>query len=152
MSYWRSNLISCERVARDARKSQFYRSFWRLDFISCEKVARETRKSQFCRRCKDDEKMRRCEVEKMWRWEGVGWEGVKMRRGEDEMRRCYEKMWWQTSTIRRTLRSDALGKKQGSLQALACWSIQLFVHHLQDTTQNWEARRERTHGPTRRTA
>ena len=51
----------------------------------------------------EDVKMRRCEEEKMW-----GWEDVKMRRCEDE------KMWrgeyvWQTPTIGRTLRSDALG-------------------------------------------
>ena len=83
-------------------------------------------------RCEDEQmwrwanvKMRRCEDEKVWRWEDV-----KMRRCEDEkvwrwadvkMRRCErrcedEKVWrWedeiQTPTIRRTLRSDALGKK-----------------------------------------
>ena len=38
--------------------------------------------------------------------------------------RCYVKMWrcenvWQTPTIRRTLRSDALGKKQTKLQNLS---------------------------------
>ena len=80
----------------------------------------------------EDEKMRRCKDEKMWRWEDEKmwrWEGVKMRRCEDEkMRRCEDekmwrwedvkmrrwedvKMWWQTFTIRRTLRSDGLGKK-----------------------------------------
>ena len=82
-------------------------------------------------------KMGRCEDEKMWRWEGVKmrrcedekmwrWEDVKMRRCEDEkmwrwadvkMRRCEVKTWrcenvWQTPTIRRTLRSDALGKNR----------------------------------------
>ena len=29
VSFWRSNFISCERVAPDACKSQFYVSFWR---------------------------------------------------------------------------------------------------------------------------
>ena len=60
-------------------------------------------------------KMRRWEGVKMWRWEDE-----KMWRCEDEkMRRCEDKkMWrcenvWQTPTIRRTLRSDALGKKHG---------------------------------------
>ena len=39
-SFWRSNLISCERVVADISKSQFY-------LISCEKVAAEVVKSQF---------------------------------------------------------------------------------------------------------
>ena len=65
------------------------------------------------RRC-EDVKMSRCEAdEKMWRWEDVkmlGCEGEKIWGCEDE------KMWrgenvWQTPAIRRTLRSDALGKK-----------------------------------------
>ena len=62
-----------------------------------------------------DVKMRWCEDEKMWRdvkmrrwWEDIRWEDV---RWDVKMRRCDEKMWWQTSTIRGTLRSDALGKK-----------------------------------------
>ena len=70
------------------------------------------------RRCEDvrmwrceDVKMKGCEEEKMWRWEDV-----KMRRCEDE------KMWrwedaWQTPTIGRTLRSDALGKKNQASEA-----------------------------------
>ena len=69
----------------------------------------------------EDVKMWGCEDEKMWRWTDVKmsrwWENVKMmRRCEDEkMVRCYVKMWkcenvWQTPAIRRTLRSDALGK------------------------------------------
>jgi hypothetical protein len=78
-----------------------------------------------------DVKMRRCEHEQMWSWEDVkmwgcedvrmwGWEDVKMWGCEDEkmwrcedvkMRRCeYVKNVWQAPTIRRTLRSDALGK------------------------------------------
>ena len=40
-SFWRSNLISCEKVARDKLTSQFYRSFWRSNLISCERVARD---------------------------------------------------------------------------------------------------------------
>jgi len=47
LSFWRSNLISCERVAPDTLKSQFYLSFWRSNLISCENVARDTLKSQF---------------------------------------------------------------------------------------------------------
>ena len=82
------------------------------------------------RRC-EDEKMRRWEDEKMWRWEDVRWrwEDVKMRRCEDmrmwrwedvkmrmwrcedvRMRRWEDANVWHTPTIRRTLRSDALGK------------------------------------------
>ena len=74
--------------------------------------------------------MWRCEDVKMWRWEDVKvWrcEDVKLRRCEDvKMRRCEDvKMWRcedvkmkrcedvkQTPTIRRTLRSGALGKNQ----------------------------------------
>ena len=70
----------------------------------------------------EDVKMRRCEDEKMWRWEAC--EDEKMWRCEDvKMWGCEDvkmwgfedvKMWrcenvWQTPTIRRTLRPDALG-------------------------------------------
>ena len=38
LSFWRSNLISCERVAADTLKSQFYYlSFGRSNLISCER-------------------------------------------------------------------------------------------------------------------
>ena len=37
--FWRSNLISCERVRRTLCKSQFYFSFWRSNLISRERVA-----------------------------------------------------------------------------------------------------------------
>ena len=68
------------------------------------------------RRC-EDVCMWRCEDEKMWRWEGV-----KMRRYEDEK---IVKMirWddvWQTPTIGRTLRSDALGNNRQNCQLLSC--------------------------------
>ena len=36
---FRANLISCERVATDTSKLQFYLSFWRSKLVSCEKVA-----------------------------------------------------------------------------------------------------------------
>ena len=97
----------------------------------------------------EDEKMWRCEDEQMWRWEDVNmwgcedekmwrcvyvkmwgcedekmwrWEGVKMRRYEDEK---IVKMirWddvWQTPTIGRTLRSDALGNNRQNCQLLSC--------------------------------
>jgi len=39
LSFWRSNLISCERVATGREKWQFYLSFWRLNLISCDRVA-----------------------------------------------------------------------------------------------------------------
>ena len=39
LSFWWSNLISCERVARDDLNSHFYLSFWRSNLISCERVA-----------------------------------------------------------------------------------------------------------------
>ena len=37
-NFWRSNLISCERVSRDNLNSHFYLSFWRSNLISCERV------------------------------------------------------------------------------------------------------------------
>ena len=49
LCFWRSNLISRERVATDTWKSQFYRSLWRSNLISCERVAPEVWKSQFYR-------------------------------------------------------------------------------------------------------
>ena len=62
-------------------------------------------------RCEDE--MRRCEDVKMWRWddEKMRWEDVKMWRWDEKMWR-YENVK-HTSTIRRTLRSDALGKLSG---------------------------------------
>ena len=39
LSFWRSNLFSCEMVAPGREKSQFYLSFWRSNVISCERVA-----------------------------------------------------------------------------------------------------------------
>ena len=39
LSFWRSNLISCEKVATGTRQSHFYFSFWRSNLISCERVA-----------------------------------------------------------------------------------------------------------------
>ena len=41
LSFWRSTLISCERVATGTRQSQFYLSFWRSNLISRESVARD---------------------------------------------------------------------------------------------------------------
>ena len=77
-SFWRSNFVSCERVARSNLKSKM----WRWEDVKV-------------RRCKDV-KMRRCEDVKMWRWEDV-----KMRRCE--VRRCEdEKMWrWEGVKMRR---------------------------------------------------
>ena len=112
------------------------------------------------RRCEDekmwrweDVKMRRCEDEKMWRWEGVKmkrcedekmkrcedekvwrWENLKMRKWENvKMKRCDEKVWWQTSTIRKTLRSDALGNNTNNFVFLCnfCCSYNTWMwrHH-----------------------
>ena len=47
LSFWRSNLISCERVAAEVVKSQFYLSFWRSNLISCKRVSAEVVKSEF---------------------------------------------------------------------------------------------------------
>ena len=47
LSFWRSNLISCERVAIGPWKSQFFTSFWRSNLISCERLAIGPWKSQF---------------------------------------------------------------------------------------------------------
>ena len=46
LSFWRSNVISCERVATGREKSQLYLSFWRSNLISCERVAFGREKSQ----------------------------------------------------------------------------------------------------------
>ena len=37
LNFWRSNFISCERIAPDKLKSQFYLNFWRSNLISCER-------------------------------------------------------------------------------------------------------------------
>ena len=47
LSFWRSNLISWEKVATGSEKSQFYFSFWRSNLILCERVAPGPEKSQF---------------------------------------------------------------------------------------------------------
>ena len=39
LSFWRSSLVSCERVVRDDLNPHFYLSFWRSNLISCERVA-----------------------------------------------------------------------------------------------------------------
>ena len=39
LSFWRSKLVSYERVATDTSKTQFFSSFWRSNLISCERVA-----------------------------------------------------------------------------------------------------------------
>ena len=86
------------------------------------------------RRC-EDVKMSRCEDvkmwcedEKMWRW---GCEDLRMWGWEDvKIWRCYVKIWrcenvWQTPTIRRTLRSDALGKNEAILRDfLQKWKVE----------------------------
>ena len=47
LSFWRSNLISCQRVASDDVNSQFYLSFCPSNLISCERVATDGINSQF---------------------------------------------------------------------------------------------------------
>ena len=47
LSFWRSNIISCEMVPSGQEKSQVYLSFWRSNIISCERVAIGRQKSQF---------------------------------------------------------------------------------------------------------
>ena len=46
-SFWRSKLVSCERVVAAHSKSQFYSSFWRSKLVSCERVVAAHSKSQF---------------------------------------------------------------------------------------------------------
>ena len=114
LSFWRSNFISCERVAPDKLKSQFYRSFWRSNLISCfvpsrwhcpcPRLQERNRKEGEGKRTRgEDVKMwgcevSRCEDEKMWRCEDVkmrGCEDARMWRWEDvKMWGCEdEKMW-----------------------------------------------------------
>jgi hypothetical protein len=84
-----------------------------------EDVKMKMRRCEDVRKSREDVKRRRCEDEKMWRWEDV-----RMRRCEDE------KMWgWedevQTPTIGRTLRSDALGKKQWHF---TCKNTNIYIY------------------------
>ena len=154
-SFWRSNLISCEKVATGTRKSQFYLSFCDQTSFRA-KVAfravslalprafkREIEKKEKARgqermwRCQDekmgrweDVKRRRCEDEKMWRWEDVntrnvvkmwGWEDVRMRKCETE------KMFYTSPLLGRTQRSDALGNKTNTRATVEFRaSLQLF--------------------------
>ena len=88
----------------------------------------------------EDEKMRRSEKMwedyTMWRCENKMWEDV--RRCDkmwEDVRRCEdEKMWWQTSTIRRTLRSDALGKNPIILPMI--YTVFLMISHY-TTLDGW---------------
>ena len=100
----------------------------------------------------EDVKMRRCEDERMWRWEDVkmrGCEDERMWRWEDvKMRRCEdEKVWrWedvlQTPTIGRTLRSDALGKKDSMMATVLMdlWCVLLrFERYPHDNNLHFQA-------------
>ena len=98
--------------------------------------------------------MRRCEDEEMWRWGDVkmwGCEDEQMWRCEDvkiwrwadvRMRRCEDvKMWrWedemQTPTIGRTLRSDALGKKN---------DINIYHWHIDNDVNVYKSSRSTCH-------
>ena len=95
---------------------------WEDDMRSMCRCEDEKMRMREDMRWEDD--MRRCEDGKMWRWEDDICVDVKMGKCEDEKMnicRCEDwKMWrWeddiQTPTIRRTLRSDALGKNPEKL-------------------------------------
>ena len=75
----------------------------------CEGVKMRKWEDVKMRRC-EDEKMRRCEDVKMGRCEDVRWEDEKMWRWEDA--KMFEDVYNRPPTIRRTLRSNALGKKR----------------------------------------
>ena len=152
---WRCEDVKMRRYLQDVRRCE---KMWRWE--DEEKMGRwEDVKMRRCEdekmwRC-EDVKMRRCEDERMWRCEDVKmrrcekmWEDVKMRRWEEDgrMRRCeVEKMWrcedekmwrWedvlQTPTIGRTLRSDALGKKE---TPLLCLKWPCFCALIMQTTE-----------------
>jgi len=103
---------------------------WRCEDVRCEDVkmrrwedVRMWRWADVKMRRWEDVKMRRCEDEKMW-----GWEDVKMRRCEDEQMWSEDVLWrcenvWQTPTIRRTLRSDALGEKSAQRTMETAWNF-----------------------------
>ena len=89
-SFWRSNVISCERVAPGREKSQFYIAFRAVSLALPRTFKRESkrRREQEGKRARgqeskrarcEDVKMRRCEDVRMWRCEDV-----RMRRCEDE--------------------------------------------------------------------
>ena len=77
-SFWRSNIISFERVAPDPWKSQVYHSFWRSNLASCERVAFRSvwlalpraLREKWTRRREQEGKRARGQ-ERMWRWEEV---------------------------------------------------------------------------------
>ena len=119
LSFWRSNFISCERVAAAHSEWQFYVSFWRSNLISCERISAEVVKSQFyvsfwrsCRLVgtaprlqkrnrKEGESKRATEQEGKRAREQEGkreCEDVKMRREDVKMR--YDEMWrWEDVKI-----------------------------------------------------
>ena len=141
----------CEKMWEDV-KMRRCEKMWRWEDVRrCEKMWRWEDEEKM-RRCEDEKMRRRCEDQEMWRWEDV-----KMRRwGEDvRMRRCEdEKMWrWegvlQTPTIRRTLRSDALGKKTAnqSFPSLEGWcGLETSMNHqtwsLCQSLGSWPASQE----------
>ena len=102
LSFWRSNLISCERVAFRAVSLALPRAFKRE--IEQERNRKEG-EGKMTRG--EDVKMWGCGDEQMW-----GWEDVKMRRCEDEkmwrwedvkMRRCFtDPHYWKNPALRRS--------------------------------------------------
>ena len=87
------------------------------DVRRCEKMWR--REDVKMRRWGEDVRMRRCEDEKIWRWEDV-----KMRRSEDEkmwgwedvkIRRCFtEPHYWKNLALRRSREKHPRGEKKPS--------------------------------------
>ena len=115
LSFWRSNLISCEKVVRDKLKSQQFLAiephFVRKGCVSCRLVGTAPRLQERKRKEGDgkrtrgeDVKMWGCGDEQMW-----GWEDVKMSRCEDEqmwrwedvkMSKCEDVRMWRWEDVK----------------------------------------------------
>ena len=104
VSFWRSNLISCERISAEVVKSQFYVSFWRSSLVSCERVAFRAVSLALPRAFKREiEKKERARGQQSKRARGQeskrARENVKMWRWEDVKMR-YDEMWrWEDVKI-----------------------------------------------------
>ena len=78
LSFWRSNLVTCERVAFRAVSLALPRTF---KIFKREKEKKERARGQESKRARENVKMWGCEDVRMWGWEDVrmlGWEDVKM--------------------------------------------------------------------------
>ena len=112
LNFWRSNLISCERVAPDHLKSQFYLRFWRSNLISCERVAFRAVSlalplpPAFKREMEKKERARGQEDKRR------KCRDVRIWRWEDvRMRRCEDEQMWRWADVKMGNRKEGEGKR-----------------------------------------